>query len=100
MPPRGESIGYALEDAIIFSRVLSHFGLTQAPATTFSFYEKIRRNPINAAYQDASMGWESNKDRGFWVTKFMEWVTPLYLWWTKSSREKTFRADPRDIEFS
>lgn len=99
MPPKGESIGYALEDAVIFSCVLSHFGLTSPPATTFAFYEKIRRNPIDDAYRDASIGWDSNKDSGWLTTKLMEWFTPLYLWWTKASSSKGFRADPRDIDF-
>lgn len=95
MPPKGESIGFALEDAVIFSCVLSHFGSTAA----LPFYEKIRREPIHDAYKDASFGWDTNKDTGFLFTKMMEWITPLYLWWTKKSREVSFASDPRKIKF-
>lgn len=98
MPPKGESIGYALEDALIFSCILSHFGLT-SPKAALLFYEKIRRKTINDAYKDASFGWDTNKDTGFLATKIMEWVTPLYLWWTKKSREASFATDPREIQF-
>lgn len=98
MPPKGESIGYALEDAIMFSTVLSHFGLAKS-LEALPFYEKIRRQPISDAYKDASFGWDTNKDTGFLFTKFMEWVTPLYLSWTKKSREASFMIDPREIEF-
>jgi len=98
MPPKGESIGYALEDAIIFSCILSRFGLTSSPSSIFSVYEKIRRKPIDDAYKDAAMGWDTNKDSGFFFTKFMEWLTPMYLWWTKRSREAHFAADPRDLK--
>lgn len=98
MPPKGESIGYALEDAVIFSCVLSHFGLA-SPKAALLFYEKIRRKTINDAYKDSSFGWDTNKDTGFLATKIMEWVTPLYLWWTKKSREASFATDPREIQF-
>lgn len=99
MPPKGESIGYALEDAVIFSSVLSHFKLANF-ASAFPFYESIRRQTINDAYKNASFGWDTNKDAGFLFTKMMEWMTPLYLWWTKNSREASFVTDPRDIDFS
>lgn len=98
MPPKGESIGFALEDSVIFSHVLSHFGLGRF-SESLAFYEKSRRNTINDAYESASVGWDTNKDKGFLFTKLMEWLTPIYLWWTKSSREASFSSDPRDIQF-
>jgi hypothetical protein len=98
MPPKGESIGYALEDAVIFAQVLSHFGLENL-AETFSFYQEIRRKKIDDAYKAAAMGWNTNKDKGFLFTKVMEWLTPLYLWWTKGPREASYDADPCDIQF-
>lgn len=99
MPPKGESIGHALEDAVIFSTVLSHFELADF-TSAFPFYENIRRKTISDAYKAASFGWNTNKDTGFLVTKMMEWITPVYLWWTKGSREAAFVTDPRDIDFS
>jgi hypothetical protein len=104
MPPRGESIGHALEDAIIFAHVLSHYvsrnkSPPPPPADIFTFYESIRLRPIDAAYADASLGWDSNKDSGWLFTKFMEWVTPIYLWWTSAARKRSFETDPREIYF-
>lgn len=99
MPPRGESIGYALEDAIIFSHVLQHFGLGSQPSQSFAFHDKLRREDLNAAFKDASFGWDTNKDSGWFKTKIMEWITPIYIWSTASHRAKLYSADPRNIEF-
>ncbi|OXV07657.1 hypothetical protein Egran_04575 [Elaphomyces granulatus] len=99
MPPKGESIGYALEDAIIFSRVLKHFGLSATLETVFSFYETVRRKTIEDAYRRAAMGWHTRKDSSYLVTKIVEWLTPWYLWWTRKSMEQGFLTDPRDIQF-
>jgi hypothetical protein len=99
MPPKGESIGYALEDAIIFSTVLSHFGLSAEPATIFSHYERVRRKDIEDAYRDSAMGWQTNRDSGYLITKIMEFITPLFLWWTRKRMERRFLMDPRDIAF-
>jgi hypothetical protein len=99
MPPKGESIGYALEDAVMFSTVFSHYGLNSSPEQIFTFYEKIRRNPIEDAYKSAAFGWNTNRDSGWLTMKFMEWITPIFLWWTRSAREKDFSTDPRNITF-
>jgi hypothetical protein len=99
MPPKGESIGFALEDAIVIGSVVSHLGANAPPASIFVCQDKIRRGTLDAAYKDAAFGWKTNKDNGVLVTKIMEWMTPFYLWMTKESRAKTFSTDPRDIQF-
>lgn len=105
MPPKGESIGYCLEDAILFSRVLfynlshfSHFSSADPARTIFSSYERIRRKPIEEAYRTASTGWMSNRDMGVIGTKLFEWFTPVFLWWTRTAMERDFMADPRDVQ--
>ncbi|KAJ3039841.1 hypothetical protein HDV00_011750 [Rhizophlyctis rosea] len=100
MPPKGESIGYALEDAIIFSTIVKHFGLNSAPSQIFAHYEKVRRKPVNAAYEDSKWGWGTNKDLGWFTHKFFEFVTPLYLWWSAKDRDMHFKKDPRKVDFS
>ena len=98
MPPRGESIGYALEDAVIFSHLLQHFGRDCKLPELFETYEQLRRKPIDDAYKDASFGWDTIRDSGWFATKLMEWITPIYIWWTEGTRAKHFLADPRSVE--
>jgi 2-polyprenyl-6-methoxyphenol hydroxylase-like FAD-dependent oxidoreductase len=99
MPPKGESIGHALEDAIKLSFILSHFK-DEPPKAAFEFYEKLQRKKTEEMYRAASTGWKSNHDMGAVVSWIFEWLTPLYLWWTKGSLEEDLLADPTDIPLS
>ncbi|KAL2848417.1 hypothetical protein BJY01DRAFT_262710 [Aspergillus pseudoustus] len=99
MPPKGESIGHALEDAIKVSKILSHYGL-ESVDKAFSFYEQLQRKKIEDAYQVSSTGWVSNHDIGAIGARIMEWITPVYLWWTRAAMVKDFLDDPDDISFA
>ena len=105
MPPQGESIGLALEDAVLFSRVLKHrtikFTKESEPETlreAFKSYEDLRRSRIDEAYREANKRWESAKDTGFIVMKIKELIFPWILWWTAGAREKAYMYDERDVE--
>ncbi|KAL2797332.1 hypothetical protein BJX66DRAFT_348946 [Aspergillus keveii] len=98
MPPKGESIGHALEDAIKISSILSHYGL-ESVDEAFAFYERLQRKKIEDAFRVSSTGWVSNHDIGAIGARIMEWITPLYLWWTRGAMERDFLDDPDDITF-
>jgi 2-polyprenyl-6-methoxyphenol hydroxylase-like FAD-dependent oxidoreductase len=92
MPPQGESTGYALEDAILFARVLAvefNNGLDDAFAT----YEKVRRERINKAYDEATFGWETQKDCGWFTFLLRTWLTTVFLWWTADARQRRYSED-------
>ncbi|KAL2859374.1 hypothetical protein BJX68DRAFT_261814 [Aspergillus pseudodeflectus] len=99
MPPKGESIGHALEDAIKIASVLSHYDLDSVDEA-FGFYEQLQRKKIEDAFQVSSTGWKSNHDIGAIGARIMEWITPLYLWWTRAAMVRDFLDDPDDITFS
>jgi hypothetical protein len=54
MPPNGESVGLALEDATLFARVLEvHAG--EPTSKLFSIYEGLRRSTIDSVYKEAEL---------------------------------------------
>ncbi|KAJ5808213.1 hypothetical protein N7474_009482 [Penicillium riverlandense] len=99
MPPKGESIGHAFEDAIKLSLILSHFH-GEPPKAAFDFYENLQRKKTEDMYKVSSTGWRSNRDIGAIGGRLLEWLTPLFLWWTRGSSEEDLLADPTDIPFS
>ncbi|KAL5364819.1 hypothetical protein BJX96DRAFT_179297 [Aspergillus floccosus] len=99
MPPKGESIGHALEDAIKFARVLGHYGI-EDPIRSFRSYEAAQRKKIEDAYRVSSNGWMSNHDQGAIKARLFEWFTPVFLWWTRGQQEADFLADPSHVSFS
>ena len=94
MPPQGESSGFALEDAVLFSHLLSHNTI----AETFGKYERLRKPRIEVAYTEAERRWENVKDMGWLQCKIREWITPWFLWWTHGKREEELAADVRTLE--
>jgi hypothetical protein len=96
MPPKGESIGFALEDVVILSRLLEKYQSSQ-PIEIFERFDNIRRSRIEKAFDDSNWGWETNKDKGWLFGIIMEWMTGLYLWWKKDSMEEDLVFDVRDI---
>jgi hypothetical protein len=63
----------------------------------FEVYEKIRRATVEEAYEKANWGWETVKDKGFIGGIIMEYLTSVFLWWTKKSREADLAHDVRNI---
>jgi uncharacterized protein YecA (UPF0149 family) len=92
MPPQGESTGICVEDAIIFSRALMHHRERDLPSI-FAAYEKVRRQNIDEAYDQAVKRWESVKDSGWLVHQIKSFLTPWILWWTAKAREEEFSQD-------
>ncbi|WEW57607.1 hypothetical protein PRK78_003074 [Emydomyces testavorans] len=97
MPPQGESIGYALEDALLFARALAKHQ-EQSLDGAFQAYETLRRKRIEDAHREASMRWETVRDSGYIVTKLKEWIVPVWLWWMRSAQIKAFLFDCEKVE--
>ncbi|OCL04282.1 FAD/NAD(P)-binding domain-containing protein [Glonium stellatum] len=97
MPPQGESVGLALEDVVLFSRVVSQHE-TKPTTQIFADYEKLRKPRIDAAFKEANFRWETAKDRGWLMTVLLEWMTWIFIKWMNISKEKDFAFDVRDIK--
>ncbi|KAF2672869.1 FAD/NAD(P)-binding domain-containing protein [Microthyrium microscopicum] len=87
MPPQGESIGLALEDVVLLTRVLEKHGGTQSAGEMFE-----------AAWEEASWRWESVKDKGVVATWAREIMTPWVLWFMQGKKAKEMMYDVREIE--
>lgn len=92
MPPQGESTAYALEDAILFARVLQKYQ-SKGVQMVFDAYQKNRRERMDAAYDESVWGWETQKDSGWFAFSLRTWITSGYLWWTASARQKRYIED-------
>jgi salicylate hydroxylase len=93
MPPQGESTGYALEDAILFARVAAARSTTKWLDHIFAAYQTVRRRRINEAYDQATFGWETQKDCGWFTFLLRCWMTTAFLWWTAPARRARYGED-------
>ena len=99
MPPQGESVGIALEDAMVFAKLASEYATHTWPEI-FSVYERLRRSRIDAAYKEASFRWDTAKDCGWLKQRLIEWLTPWFLWWSSKSRNASFEEDVGDFDIA
>ena len=100
MPPQGESIGMAFEDVVLLSRIIGKHNKTKPASDIFTLYESLRRERIEAAYQEANWRFGTVKDKGWLVGVLMDWITPLFLRFSNAERVKALMHDVRedDIE--
>ena len=97
MPPQGESVGLALEDVVLLSRILEHHE-TRSVKELFQCYDRLRRPRINAAVKEANFGFETIKDRSWFTTVLMDWLTWIFLAWRAIRKEEEFAFDVRNIK--
>lgn len=97
MPPRDESAAFALDDAILFSRVMAQY-IFHRPSDAFAVYEAIRRKPVNEAYKASTVGWLQNKDTGKWHQRLEEWLTPWNIFKQRKSRAGAFKFDAHTVD--
>jgi hypothetical protein len=94
MPPQGESTGFAIEDAVLVSRVFDRFSQKDL-SHIFEVYEKTRRPRINKAYKEAVWRWGQIKDKSWLTQKVTEWIAWGYLWYMKDGFEASVTYDIR-----
>ncbi|KAL1977519.1 hypothetical protein VTN31DRAFT_378 [Thermomyces dupontii] len=98
MLPRDESVTYALDDAILFSRILAQY-LDYPLQTAFDIYESLRRHDVNAAFRASRKLWDARyRDAGVIESRFKEWLLPLRLKQSRSDRDAAFEFDAEKIE--
>lgn len=92
MPPRDESAAYALDDAILFSRILASY--RSEPLTeVFDAYETLRRETINHAFKESRRMWERNREMGFFEGRIKEWMMAFHLKSNENAREAAWAFD-------
>lgn len=96
MPPRDESAAYALDDAILFARILTRYR-SEPLSEVFDAYESLRRDTINHAFKESSRMWHRNRDMGLLEGRLKEWMMPLYLRSHRDEREAAWEFDAAKI---
>ena len=80
MPPQGESVGLALEDAVVFARCMADVQQCRDLESAFTKYERLRRPRADEAYKQATFGWDTQKDSGWFAFQLKNWLTGWFLW--------------------
>ncbi|KAJ5365507.1 hypothetical protein N7517_008393 [Penicillium concentricum] len=92
MPPRDESAAYALDDAILFSRILASYR-SEPLAEVFDAYENLRRDTINRAFKESRRMWERNRDMGLLEGRLKEWMMTFHIRSNEQAREEAWAFD-------
>ncbi|PWY79252.1 FAD/NAD(P)-binding domain-containing protein [Aspergillus heteromorphus CBS 117.55] len=78
MPPRDESAAYAIEDALIFTQILSQN--RHAPLSAiFQEYETVRRELVNRAFDASRRLWQSDLDKGLFPGHVRGLMAPVHV---------------------
>lgn len=96
MPPRDESAAYALDDAILFARILVRYRSEPLPEV-FDAYESMRRGTIEQAFKESHRMWDRNRDMGMLEGRLKEWLMPFYLRSHRDKREAAWEFDAAKI---
>ena len=99
MPPQGESVGMALEDVMIFSK-LAKVHQSHTWSEIFGVYERLRRGRIDAAYKWTNFRWDAAKDCGWVKQSVKERTTGFFIWWSSKSRNSGFKEDVGDLDLA
>ena len=86
MPPRDESSTYALEDAILFSQILTRY-YDSPLQDAFRAFEDLRRGLIDKAFDASRKLWQESRDMGLLPSQIKELIAPI-----SSSLEKFTEA--------
>ena len=98
MPPQGESVGLALEDAVVFARCMADVYQGGDLESAFAKYERLRRPRTDEAYKQATFGWDTQKNSGWFAFQLKNWLTGWFLWWTKDSRQRRYAEDIATVQ--
>ncbi|KAJ5121730.1 hypothetical protein N7448_002862 [Penicillium atrosanguineum] len=96
MPPLDESAAYALDDAILFARILAQYR-SEPLAEVFDTYERLRRDTINRAFKESHRMWDRNRDMSMLEGRLKEWMIPLSLRSRRDQREAAWEFDASKI---
>ena len=86
----------AVEDVVLLAALIEN-----NPAISieelFEAEDKLRRTHVEKAYEEASMRFETVKDKGWFAGMAMEYMTGIFLTWTKAERDKNLAMDVRSL---
>lgn len=99
MPPRDESAAYALDDAILFARLLARYR-SEPLSEVFEAYERLRRDTVNHAFKESRRMWDRNRDMGLLEGRLKEWIMPFYLRNKRDEREAAWEFDASKISLN
>jgi 2-polyprenyl-6-methoxyphenol hydroxylase-like FAD-dependent oxidoreductase len=92
MPPIYSSASYALDDAILFARVLARYR-SEPLSTVFDTYESLRRDAVDSAFEESNKIWNRMKDRGSLEERVKEWKMASYFKHSHRKREEIWNTD-------
>jgi salicylate hydroxylase len=78
MPPGGQSVGLALEDAVLLARLLES-NKPSNPQDIFLRYKELRRPRIQSEYKQAAQRLEGVKIISWWWQKLREFMLWFFL---------------------
>jgi 2-polyprenyl-6-methoxyphenol hydroxylase-like FAD-dependent oxidoreductase len=96
MPPGGQSVGLAFEDAIILSRLLSSSPSADL-ADVFARYDSVRRPRVEDHYKQMAARWEGTKTHSWWVQWIREFFVWVYLRAIARHADESFGYDPMKV---
>lgn len=94
MPPQGESIGIAIEDAVLIARIFERRE-SRSVSQLFKDYESVRKAEIAEHYKTASFRWDTAKEAGWLYGVLLEWITMVYLIFMNWKGQDHFASDVR-----
>lgn len=97
MPPRDESAAFALDDAILFARLLARYR-SEPLIEVFHAYQEVRRETVNAAFKVSRRMWEKNRDMGMLEGRLKEWTLPRAIRNQRGAREAAWEFDATKID--
>ncbi|KAJ6111872.1 Salicylate hydroxylase [Penicillium sp. IBT 18751x] len=92
MPPIYSSASYALDDAILFARVLACYRF-EPLYNVFDTYEALRRDIVDSAFVESNKIWNRMKDRGSMEARVKEWKMASYLKHDSHKLKRTWTND-------
>jgi salicylate hydroxylase len=98
MPPGGQSVGLALEDAVLISRILAAVSSSTPISETLSHFVSLRRPRVEDHYKQMASRWEGVKDKPWWKQRIIEFFTWFYLQYLAGKGDANFLYDAEKVE--
>ena len=113
MPPQGESTGFCIEDAVLFSRILELKGPRggreggeegderkeeMTVPELCKHFETIRKSRMEEAVKESHYRWKGAHGGSWLAFKMQEWLTPWFLYFTEGKRDREYCDDVRKMD--
>jgi salicylate hydroxylase len=92
MPPGGQSVGLAFEDAILLARLVEHMKPANIP-DVFPRLVELRKPRVDKDYLLAEQRWEGVKTISWWWQMIREFFYGIFLFFFSRHIAKSFEYD-------